>query len=149
MMKIHFRIHPAGAAVFAAAFLLMDSHKVLAYTAAMLAHELGHIAAMFLCRMKECFIEFTPFGGMADVPSFDMYSPIKKAAAAASGVLVSAGLALCVHQMQTTNLFLNAFYQTNYSRRHQKWSSAIKRTHPLPPRAKWLLAHRTRKSVLS
>ena len=84
-------------------------------TAALLLHESGHIAAMLLCGMRECSVELTPFGGMADVPHFDMYSPIQKAAASAAGVVVSAVAAVVMHRSDAAGLFALSFFQSNMS----------------------------------
>lgn len=70
-MKLRLKIHPAGAVLAALGLMLFPSAGMLAAAAAMLLHEGGHVLAMALCRVKECRIELTPFGGVADVPGFE------------------------------------------------------------------------------
>ena len=108
-------IHPAGMVIFAAAFLLMESHLVFACISALLLHEGAHLLVMYLCGMSECTIELTPFGGMMDARHFDAYPPWKRAASAAAGVVCS-GLAavLCLYGAPRT-AFWYAFFQANLS----------------------------------
>lgn len=70
-MKLRLKIHPAGAALAALGLLLLPSAGMLAAAAAMALHEGGHVLAMALCGVRECRIELTPFGGVADVPGFE------------------------------------------------------------------------------
>jgi len=117
MKKIRFKwkIHPAGLAVFALAFFLLDSHMVIAASAALLLHEAAHMAAMLLCGAKECTIELTPFGGMADLRDFEAYSPIKQLIIAAAGVAASAACAAACLHFQKNFYFVKAFFQANAS----------------------------------
>lgn len=109
------KIHPAGAAVFAAAFLMCDSHLVLSAAAALVLHEGAHLLTMRLCGMKEYTVELTPFGGMADARSFDLYPPWKRVISAAAGVFVSAGAAYACLRFAPRNAFWQAFFQSNLS----------------------------------
>lgn len=109
------KIHPAGAAVFAAAFLLCDSHLVLSTTAALLLHEGAHLLTMRLCGMRNCTVELTPFGGMADTRDFDAYPAWKRMLSSAAGVAASALAAwACLRWAPRTALW-QAFFQCNLS----------------------------------
>ena len=115
MMRLTWRVHPAGAAMLLGGLLLAPSHAVLAAAAALLWHEAAHIAVMALCGVKRCVVELTPFGGMADAEHFDRLSPGKKACIALSGVLGSAlgaWLCLCFAPNQP---FWYALYMANAS----------------------------------
>ena len=82
-------VHPAGAAAAVTALLFLPSRKVLAAFLALLLHETGHMAAMYLSGVRSWRFELTPFGGMADVKEFEDLRPLKRAACAAAGVAVS------------------------------------------------------------
>lgn len=83
-------IHPAGILLLVAAVLFFPSRDVLAAVLALLWHEGAHAAVMLVCRVSQCRIELTPFGGMADAKDFELLHPAKQAAIAASGVVASA-----------------------------------------------------------
>lgn len=109
------RIHPAGLAVCAIAFLLMDSHLVLAATGALFLHEGAHLMVMLMCGMRGCSIELTPFGGMADVRNFDAYPPWKRVLAAVSGAAASLIAAKCCLAYAPRTAFWHAFWEANLS----------------------------------
>ena len=97
-MRYTLKIHPAGGILFFLALLIADSQKVIASSAALLLHEGAHLAAMRLCGIKECVIEITPFGGMADTKRFENCSPLRRIITAAAGIAASAAAAgLCMH----------------------------------------------------
>lgn len=109
------KIHPAGAVAFAAAFLFMDSRMALASAFAMLLHECAHLVVLRMCGARACVIELTPFGGMMDAQMFDLLPPWKRAAAAASGVCVSAMAAgACLVFPQESQMW-KAFFRANLS----------------------------------
>lgn len=83
------RIHPAGAALFVLALLFAPSRMALAAAAALIWHELSHVAAMLLVGIKGGTIELTPFGGMIDADGFDGLSSSKQALCALAGVIGS------------------------------------------------------------
>lgn len=90
------RVHPAGAILFGIAFLFAPSSEVLAVVIGLLWHELGHLAAMRLCGVRNCKVELTPFGAMADADVFEGLNACQQAFCAVAGVLASAcGMALC------------------------------------------------------
>lgn len=102
-MKIRGRVHPAGAAMMAAAFLFADSRTVLSALCALLWHEGAHLAAMALCGVKSCLVELTPFGGMADAEEYHRLSPFRQAVIAIAGVGASGfGAALCLYLLPKT-----------------------------------------------
>lgn len=112
---VRFRIHPASAAVWLSAFLLADSHLVLAAMAALALHEAAHVLAMLLCGMRECTIELTPLGGMADVRAFDSCPCWKRILSAGAGVAGSAlAAAACISYLPRT-LFVQSFFMANIS----------------------------------
>ena len=116
-MKKRFRlkVHPAGIALLAAAFLFADSRLALAVFLALALHEGAHLIAMTLCEIKGCTVEITPFGGMMDVGLFDRYPPWKQLLASGAGVAAS-GLAawICWRSLPNT-LFIQRFFQANLS----------------------------------
>lgn len=114
-MKLRVKIHPAGAALLALAFVFADSHAALAAAAALLWHEGAHLMAMALCGVTSCLVELTPFGGMAHARDYEKLSPIRQAIIAASGILASGlGVWLCLRVLPNT-LFVYALLQTNLS----------------------------------
>lgn len=105
-MKLRLKIHPAGAVLAALGLMLFPSAGMLAAAAAMLLHEGGHVLAMALCRVKECRIELTPFGGVADVPGFERLPGRQQCLIALAGVPVSAASAwLCLRFAPQTEFF--------------------------------------------
>ena len=110
-MKLRLKIHPAGAVLAALGLMLFPSAGMLAAAAAMLLHEGGHVLAMALCRVKECRIELTPFGGVADVPGFERLPGRQQCLIALAGVPVSAASAwLCLRFAPQTEFF-RLFYR--------------------------------------
>lgn len=90
-------VHPAGAVAAAASLLFLPSRTVLSAALALMLHEAGHMAALWLCGVRAWRFELTPFGGMADVKAYNQLRPLCQAAAAAAGVAVSlAGALLCM-----------------------------------------------------
>ena len=66
---------------------------------------------MALCRVKECRIELTPFGGVADVPGFERLPGRQQCLIALAGVPVSAASAwLCLRFAPQTEFF-RLFYR--------------------------------------
>ena len=115
MMKLNVRIHPAGAALLGACLMLAPSQVALSAVAALAWHEAAHVGAMALCGVKECTVELTPFGGMADAACYDRLSPGRKAASALAGVAASAlGAWLCLRFAPDTP-FWHALYLSNAS----------------------------------
>ena len=110
-MKLRLKIHPAGAVLAALGLMLFPSAGMLAAAAAMLLHEGGHVLAMALCQVKECRIELTPFGGVADVPGFEHLPGRQQCLIALAGVPVSAASAwLCLRFAPQTEFF-RLFYR--------------------------------------
>lgn len=102
-MKTSVRVHPAGAAMMAAAFLFADSRTVLSALCALLWHEGAHLTAMALCGVKSCRVELTPFGGMADAEDYHRLPPLRQAFIAMAGVMASAiGVGLCLYLLPKT-----------------------------------------------
>lgn len=88
-MKKRFRVHPASLALLAGAFLFAPSSQVLASLLALACHEAAHLIAMRICGVPVCYMELTPFGGMADAAQFEQLSPLNQAICAAAGVAAS------------------------------------------------------------
>lgn len=113
--NLRMRIHPAGAVLMGAVFFFSPSYEVLAAMLALFLHEGGHLAALKLCGIRNCAVELTPFGGMADCRSFERLSPFKQALCAAAGPAVSAiGFAAC-RTFAAENSFVNAFQTAHLS----------------------------------
>lgn len=110
-MKLRLKIHPAGAALAALGLLLLPSAGMLAAAAAMALHEGGHVLAMALCGVRECRIELTPFGGVADVPGFERLPARRQCLIALAGVPFSAVCAgLCLRFAPPAEFF-RLFYR--------------------------------------
>ena len=110
-MKLRLKIHPAGAVLAALGLMLFPSAGMLAAAAAMALHEGGHVLAMALCGVRECRIELTPFGGVADVPGFERLPGRQQCLIALAGVPVSAASAwLCLRFAPQTEFF-RLFYR--------------------------------------
>ena len=110
-MKLRLKIHPAGASLAALGLLLLPSAGMLAAAAAMALHEGGHVLAMALCGVRECRIELTPFGGVADVPGFERLPARQQVLIALAGVPVSAACAgLCLRFAPPAEFF-RLFYR--------------------------------------
>lgn len=108
------RIHPSGALLWAAGFVFFPSRLVIASIVALLWHEAAHVAAMLLCGVKNCTIEITPFGGMADVKEYARLSACKQAVCAFSGVMGSlSGMLLC--SLMPDSAFIYALKQIHFS----------------------------------
>lgn len=102
-MRCQFRVHPAGAALLAAAFVFADSAAAIASLAALCWHEGAHVAAMALCKVKSCQVELTPFGGMAYAKDFEKLGPLRQFCIAGAGAAASgAGAALCLWALPHT-----------------------------------------------
>lgn len=113
--KLSIRIHPAGTVIIMAGLLLCDSRQIIAAFLALTLHEGAHLLIMLLCGMRECTIEITPFGGMADVRHFDSYSAWKRMMSAVSGIAASfVGAWLCRKYALHTD-FWHFFYQASLS----------------------------------
>ena len=108
-------VHPAGAAMLAALLLFAPSAEVLAGVTALLWHEAAHTAVMFLCGVKRCRVELTPFGGMADPENFDSLSCGKQAVSAAAGVLASAAGGWIIGKCGLSGPFWHMLYRMNLS----------------------------------
>lgn len=114
-MRLSVRVHPAGAALLAAAFLFCESHLIIAALVALLWHEAAHVGAMAACGVRRCKIELTPFGGMADTEEFERLKAGKQALIALSGVAASAlGAWACLRFAPYTS-FWYALFQFHIS----------------------------------
>ncbi len=109
----HFTIHPMGILCLAAAAFFLPVDQLLMVMLAMLIHEGGHLVAMKLCRVKNCTVEWTPLGFVADTAGYGILSPgrqllISLAGPLASGIAegicwVLAGAQKSAAQMLTVN----------------------------------------------
>ena len=88
--RIRIHVHPAGAVMIVVALLFLPSVQVIAALSALLWHECAHLAAFLCCGVKNCTIELTPFGGMADVKAFEKLKPIRQMICALTGIAGSA-----------------------------------------------------------
>ena len=96
--------------MMAAALLFLDSHSVLAAFLALLLHEAAHVLAMWLCGVKECRVELTPFGGVADAAAFHTLGCWRKLAISAAGILFSGLSAWLCLAFAPDAPFWKAFY---------------------------------------
>lgn len=114
-MRLSIRVHPAGAVLFAAAFLFCESHLILAALIALIWHEAAHVGVMAACGVRQCDIELTPFGGMADAKDYERLKVGKQAVIALSGIAASAlGAWSCLCFAPYTS-FWNALFQFHVS----------------------------------
>lgn len=119
MSRYRITVHPAGLVVLAAACLFVPAHRLLSASLAVLIHEAGHAAAIRLCGVERCHIEWTPVGFVAQTEGYDLLSPPLRFWIAAGGVLASgAGCLFCllfasqsrfVYEMLVANLSLCLF----------------------------------------
>ena len=114
-MKFRFRVHPAGMALLGAAFLFCPSAEVLAAVISLAWHEGAHLVAMYFCGIRECTVEITPFGGMADSREFEKLTPLKQAVCSAAGVAASAAEYAGFLPYAVQNAFFQAMVQMNLS----------------------------------
>ena len=113
--QYRFSIHPAGFGGFAAALLFLPSRTVLAAAAALLLHEAGHMAALWMCGVRSWHFEVTPFGGMADARTFDHLTPFRQVCSAGSGILISLLGALGCMKLKWFHPFWHSFMQFQLS----------------------------------
>lgn len=113
--RFQIRVHPAGAGVALLMFLFLPSDQVLAAILALLWHECAHLLVMFFCGVRQCTVELTPMGGMADANRFESLSPARQAVCAASGVLGSAAAAWICWRLASDGGFWRCFLQCNVS----------------------------------
>ena len=112
-MKLAVRMHPAGWIFLALMLALFPAARLIAALLALAVHEGGHLAVMALCRVRECRLEITPFGGLADVPGFDEMPVHKRIFCALGGPIGSAvGAAVCFLPC-IQGAFRLYFYQCN------------------------------------
>ena len=108
-------VHPLGFIVFGFALLFLPSRSVLAAVLALLLHEMGHMAALFLCGVRSWRFELTPFGGMADAKTFDRLTPFGQACSAGAGVATSLLGAFVCMRLMDAHPFCVSFVQMQLS----------------------------------
>ena len=113
--RLSVRIHPAGMVLLILLLLFAPSAEVLAGVTALLWHEAAHAAVMLLCGVRQCRVELTPFGGMADAEDFGRLSCARQAASAAAGVLASAAGAWAVGAFGLSGAFWHRLCRMNLS----------------------------------
>lgn len=113
--RISIRVHPAGWMVLLAALLFLPSHLVLGAALALLWHEVAHVAAMLACGIRQCTVEMTPFGGMADAKSFEQLHPLRQMICAGAGIAASvAGAWSCMAVLPHT-VFVGSLLRVHWS----------------------------------
>ena len=101
--------------MFAAALLFLPSVEVLAAVAALMWHEGAHMLTMRLCGAEGCMIELTPFGGMAEVRSYEKLSPVRQALCAGAGMAASAAGYGMVQLLGEKGIFFHELAEMNLS----------------------------------
>lgn len=97
MSRYRITVHPAGLAALAAACLFVPAGRLLPAVLAVLIHEAGHAAAIGLCGVERCHIEWTPVGFVAQAEGYCLLSPLRRFWIAAGGIMASgAGCLLCL-----------------------------------------------------
>lgn len=84
-----FSIRPSGIICLAAAVLFWPIDRLLTAAVLMAIHEGGHLLAMLLCRVKNCTVEWTPFGFVADAAGYGALPSVKQLMISLSGPLAS------------------------------------------------------------
>ncbi len=108
------RVHPAGALAFAAAFLFAPANIAVASCMALVIHEGGHMLMLKLCGIKECQVELTPFGGMADIRAFETLPAVKQMLCVLAGPAASLLAAVCMTYC-SSHPFACSLMKTNIS----------------------------------
>ncbi len=80
---------------------------------ALALHEGSHLLAMRFCRIGECAVEITPFGGMADARNLDKQPAGKRMLCAGAGVAGSAIAALACLAFSPRTFFWKEFFDAN------------------------------------
>ena len=111
--KWHFSVHPAGVACLLAAFLFMPVDRLLAALAAVAIHEAAHLVAIYFCRVKDCAVEWTPLGFVAQTSGFAFLSAGKRLAIAGAGLVASGCMAWISDLWLTGNPFGYQFFVAN------------------------------------
>lgn len=114
-MKLSVKMHPAGWIFFALMLAFTPAALVVATLAALLLHEGGHLLVMALCGAKECTVEITPFGGMADVSGYETLPPWKKVVCALAGPALSLLGAVPLFMGWIQDGFFRCFFVCNLS----------------------------------
>lgn len=113
--RLSIRVHPAGWIVLLGSLLLLPSQLVLGAALALLWHEGAHAAAMLICGIRQCTVEMTPFGGMADAKSFEQLHPARQMLCAAAGIAASmAGAWSCMAFLPPT-VFVRSLMRVHLS----------------------------------
>ena len=112
-MKLRWKVHPAGWIFLALMLAYVPAARLLAALLGLMLHEAGHIAAMKLCGIKECTVELTPFGGVADAAGYHRLAPGKKVACVLGGLAASGVLAAVCLLPQIRGNFTEAFLECN------------------------------------
>jgi len=113
--KYRIKIHPASLVILCIALLFLDSRLVLSAVLALFIHEGAHVLVMRLCGMRKCSIELTPFGGMADVGTFDIVAVWKRVLISGAGVAASIGAMVCCLNFVPHTSFWENFFHANAS----------------------------------
>ncbi len=107
------RVHPAGVVLVGLAVMMGHGRQALCALLALLMHEGFHLLAIGLLGARVERVELTPFGGVADVESFQSLPASFQVCIALSGVL---GSLLCYFALRlacATDPTLFAFQQMN------------------------------------
>ena len=108
-----FSAHPIGIACLAAAILFVPVDRLLAAMAAITLHELGHLVAIRLCRVKCCAVEWTPLGFIAQADGLAFLSAGKRILIAGAGLLVSGSMAVISYPWAAIQPFVYLFFMAN------------------------------------
>lgn len=108
-----FSVHPAGVACLLAAFLFVPVDQLIAVLAAITIHEVAHLVSIRFCRVRDCAVEWTPLGFVAQTSGLAFLSPGKRLVIAGAGLAASGCMAWISHLWLSGYLFGQLFFSAN------------------------------------
>ena len=111
--KWHVSIHPMGVVCLLAALLFMPIERITAIGIAIASHEAAHLLAIMLCKVKQCSLEWTPLGFVAQAERFTSLPSLQRLLIAGSGLLASLFLSMVFYQLSVHGSFFNSLFTAN------------------------------------
>ena len=111
--KWHFSVHPIGMICLGVAAVMIPLERFSAALLAVLLHEGAHMLCIWLCHVKYCSVEWTPFGFVAQAERFSLLPAGRRALIAAAGVVSSAVAAVLCYPFAYSASFLRLLFQAN------------------------------------
>ena len=111
--KWHFSAHPIGMCCLLAAGLFVPIAQLVSSLLSIIAHEAAHLAAIYHCGIKHCFIEWTPFGFVAQTVNGTAQSFKQRIWIASSGPIASLVLTCLCYPFAAENRFAYLIFAAN------------------------------------